>query len=294
MWEIMQPSLDAHFEEHFGAMRARHVELEEFIEKYREPLTLFVNATDLETAMASIQKGRDPPTAVMLRILDGGRTTKNIFSAQAAKMDFNLFVQNAVQRVKDLENLNFAEEEVTAFEGIMVGEARRLFDSGHVSFERKDVEMNFLGVELKLPVSDPHELWKNVLMARVKTIAVQNGLVPALPWETALAASQGGWKSLSTTVDIAGSVLSDIKIARRAALKMLGDAPLNFADARGVFHSQSKALLELDGTFRLELTYLNDVVEEKASDILRDQVLHALPAESRLVTMKQARVSYDT
>lgn len=283
----MSPTFDLLFEEHFASMQAKHVDVEDFIEKYRDSLALFVSGDDLDCALDCIQRGIDPPTAVMLRILEGGSTARNLFARQAAQLDYNLFVQNAVQRVKDLENLNFAIDEVKAFEAIMIGEAKRLYESGHVTFDRKEVPMEFLGEEIKMVVADPHELWRAVFMARVKSIAVRNGLLPALPWETLLLEADGG-ESLHTTVKVDPAVLQDSKIARRAALKMIGPRPVSFEEARALLHSQAKTLLELEATFRLEITFLAEIAEVKASKLVKEAVMWCLPSDNHRPTLQQA------
>jgi hypothetical protein len=80
----------------------------------------------------------------MLRVLTSSTVAKSIFAEQATKLDLDLFLQMGRDKVRDLEHLDFEASEVDNFERIMVAESTKLYNNGHVNFERKEISLKML------------------------------------------------------------------------------------------------------------------------------------------------------
>lgn len=285
MWDTMKDCFDTHLDDHLAGLHGK-LDAVDLVVRYFDVLSLFVGEDDLKTVHDSMKRREDPPTAVMLRVLNSCQTAKNLFAEQSARLDNNLFLQTARQRVRDLEHLDFSEVEVANYERIMVAESRRLWENGHVNFERRQVSVEFLGAPMNVLACDPTEMWLLMLMARVKTIAVHTGQVPALPWETTMMEA-APLELVPELLTLSEKLVRDSTVCRKAALKVLGSAK-TFREMRSAISSQLKMLTELDKTFALESTYLETVLEEKASKVVQNKILSCLPAEGSAVTMKQA------
>lgn len=279
-WEVMKDHFDGHLNEHYTYMANRHVEPIEFIQKYIHILRLFIDPADLDQVADAISKKSDPPINVMLRVCSSCTVARNLFAAQATKMDLAMFAHNARVRVRDLEHLNFQLDEVRNFENIMVSESKQLHQTGHVTFDRKEISVSFLGASVKLQVCDPTEIWQLELQSSIKTIAVHTEQVPRLPWESLLLAAKP-LEGVATTITLPPELLTDASLARKSFLRMMHPGTATFSDMRGAASTNQKTLMELDKTFGLETAYLIDVAEQQANVLLKDKVLALLPTGSK-------------
>ena len=158
-------------------------------------------------------------------------------------------------KLNDLEHLDFAAGETDSFRKVLSAETKTLMESGHKSFDRKVAVVEFLGVQVHLPVTTLNDDWQLRLAARIKDIALNTGAVPFLPWESLFYSL----RSIPNTREVclmSPELLSDHSNVRKALLKLLGSVPLTFREMRRIATQHEKALQALERTLLPEQQFL--------------------------------------
>ena len=121
-----------------------------------------------------------------------------------------------------MEYHNFEAAELASFRKIMMTSVESMCDDHVNTMDSKTHDVRYLDSLVPCAISNLNDEWGWRLQARYKTIAVSNGLVSRLPWETLLFGKGGHISSVPETVVVPESPLVDIQNCREVALKALG------------------------------------------------------------------------
>ena len=240
-------------------------------------ISSFIEPTALRQCVDAMQKNAVPPEEALETALSTPVGSR-LFACFRDKQALTDFVRSVRRGLDDLENLDYARADVSAFKTVMMRESQTLASVlGPYTLVQQPVP--FLGVQLTLDVRGPACIWGKHLSARLKGIAIQTGLCPKLPWEDVLFDGEAGLQGVRETIQLDPSLVESLVNGRDAALAMMGQGATSLTEWKRCMNANRRELLECDEHFDLELGFLNGEVESLLSDRLRQQVLAGLPSE---------------
>ena len=130
--------------------------------------------------------------------------------------------------------------------------------------QKRQIVLKFLSTDVPVTVSDPSLEVNLRIQAAVTSIALECGALPCLKYESWLLAPPR-----EDQEKIEKSALENALNCRTFAAEILSDKRIaSFEDMRSTLLKNSQALCSMDGTFRLELSFL----EGPAEDQIREAV----------------------
>ena len=279
LWDIMATSFDKTFAIHYEKMTATGIKLSTFVNKYMPVLSLFIGSDDLQVVVGASVKNEVPDLHTLQRVVTSSTIAKIMFTKLALKCNYLAFLKDVDSQVNNLEFHDYALNEVGSFKTVMRNSVKDLIAQGVQSWDRKESVVDFMTAKVKLTIADLNDDWVFRYAAKLKSTAINCKQLPLLPWEAALL-PDGQVPGARQTIQISEELLRDHKNVRECALGYLGGRQLTFSDMRRTLSPHAKALLALDRTFDLELTFLTEHAEKLAVEMVRCNVLEAcLPTE---------------
>jgi hypothetical protein len=132
-----------------------------------EPFVAFRHFETVEKALASKQ---EVPVEAMRPIL-ATNVGALLYKGEGLKLRYQQYVATINDRLRQLEDLAYAPEDVQAFKDVMSQEARVVLERS-ATFERKPCEFVFMEATMRIKISDINDEWGVRLEARARTQAV--------------------------------------------------------------------------------------------------------------------------
>jgi hypothetical protein len=277
-WTVMRDSFDLAMCAQWELSRGKGLLRHHFVQANNDCLALLMDIVDVRSATLALKTNAELSSDTIGRLMKSSTTGRKLFDDCAVKMDFQNFLQNIEKRLNDLEHADFGKDEVVDFKGIMNRTTSAMKHHGQKYFDKKTSKLGLLGATVELSLSCLDDEWSFRLAGRIKTVAVNVGLVPLLPWET-LMLENGKLRGVRENCPISEDMLKDITNCREACLNFLGNGMLSLGDMRRICNHHSKTLLALDRTFALDLQFLNQEAEQVISSSVRQDVLDCLPSQ---------------
>ena len=108
-----------------------------------------------------------------------------VFAGQASRMNYLQFIKDVKQLLKDLEFSAYSDLGISNFKNVAASSADNLTERGFDQFEKLTAHVSMLDSELVQEVLGPQEVASMRFEGEVKSIAVNTGVLPPLPWEAA-------------------------------------------------------------------------------------------------------------
>ena len=198
------------------------------------------------------------------------------------------FIETVKARLDELENMDFAHEDVDSFCEVIERETTGLKSIGFSAYTYHKDEISFLERHVSVDMKGPHGIWTKHFSARVKTIAIQSRQCSLLPWEELVLGPNGKFDGVRETIKLSEHILAPIRNVRDAALAMLGPGPLPVAEMRRIVLGNKIELLECDEHFDLEMSYLLNGLDTVLEQKLLDGCLDVLPTSTVRVSIDEA------
>ena len=254
-------------------------------------LTLFMESAPLLKCASALQNKTQPASSDLREVL-GTTIGNHLFKCFRENLMVTEFLKSVNERLDDLENLDFAEDDVEAYHEVMKRESTVVKAAGIGNYTVLKQFVPFLATQVKAEMAGPNGVVQKCMYARVKTIAVHTGQCRLLPWEV-LCFSDGGVGAVRECVKLSKGLLEDAHNVRDAALAMLGSEPLTLRDMKKIMTNNRKELLDCDEHFDLELLFLNEKVDVLLLAKLREAVLAPLPSKVSKQTMPSAAAALE-
>eukprot|EP00969_Alexandrium_andersonii_P311041 13743673-Alexandrium_andersonii.AAC.1 len=102
-----------------------------------------------------------------------------------------LFQQEIADAIADLEHLDFSLKATEDFKEAMILAGGRLMRSGPGSYSKVSTKVSFMSQDVFVDMETANMEWDLRLMSRLKTIGVDVGKAPMLPWEKLIFGGEG-------------------------------------------------------------------------------------------------------
>ena len=271
----MKYDFDNALVETWERVSTRGVALGNFLTRYFGCLSCWAEPADLTPVMESVKAGTDPDSSRLRKVLNSSNICQTIFHCHALRLDFVSFLELIGKELSDLENLDFAPQDVAVFQKMMTAETANLVKHGMKSYDKKEMTVNMFSENVTIQVEDANDFWQYPFAAKIKSIAVNTSKVPILPWEAAI--FPDGVPGERSTIDLPDALLSDIRNVRDAALNLLGSQPVTISMALRILMPHKKSLCELERTWELEMAWLSDVAQIICARKVHAAILQTLP-----------------
>ena len=275
-WDIMRDTFDQLLGRAWKKALRHNIPRPNFLKGNRDTLALFI---DIDKAMAiekAVKEGKDPGNGLVEAMLDS-KVGSELFAAEALKSEYIAFIADIERRIYELEYHNFEAAELASFRKIMMTSVESMCDDHVNTMDSKTHDVRYLDSLVSCAISNLNDEWGWRLQARYKTIAVSNGLVSRLPWETLLFGKGGHISSVPETVVVPESLLVDIQNCREVALKLLGSAWQSVASMQATIKSHAQSLQNLDKSFWMDIAFLDSCFDARIGSHFKAQVLDVLP-----------------
>jgi hypothetical protein len=144
---------------------------------------------------------------------------------------------------------------------------------------KKQINIVYLNKTWEHVVENINDVWKMPNGARIRTAALNSGLIPVLMWEKPIVPAKGSLAGVSSTAQIPDVTLSKITNVREAILDMCKDlANGTTSDWRKRLHDQWPVLLKLEPSVEIEWLHLHDHVDDELAEIVQTSILNAIPS----------------
>ena len=214
----MKEPFDVALLQYYESMSAS-VEVPNFVSCFASVLALWITPGDFANTVEALELNTAPEPTRLRRVLAGSATCALLFRELGLQVAYTEYLVLIKGKLNDLEHLDFAAGETDSFRKVLSAETKTLMESGHKSFDRKVAVVEFLGVQVHLPVTTLNDDWQLRLAARIKDIALNTGAVPFLPWESLFYSL----RSIPNTREVClmpPELLSDHSNVRKALLKL--------------------------------------------------------------------------
>jgi hypothetical protein len=289
----MRSCFDQAMAHHWEQARTKGLQRHNFVEANFASLGLLMDRTDVRMTIDALKANTDLDPMAISRLSKSSTTGCKLFDDCAVKMDFKNFLENIDKRLNDLDHLDFNCQDVNDFKRLMSRTTSAMKHHGQKYFDKKAAKLTFLGSSIELPLGCLDDEWSFRLAARVKSAAVNAGLVRRLPWEVFLL-EKDKIKGVRETCPVPKELLKDIDNCREACLGFLGTGSMSISDMKRVCNHHSKALVSLDRTFILDIQFVNDEAETLIAAGVREEVLEALPCQDEDVKVQAALIKLES
>ena len=257
-----------------------------FLRTYRGPLALFASVEHIDHCVECLEKKEEANPMILRQVLESCRIAGIVFADLAAKMNLSNFLVEVKQQVKCLDDNNFGFEDTKNYDTVCNGKADSLTASGFGQFEKLKFNLPFLTVTLEQVCQGPKDVILNFRMAALTTVAINTGVLPMLPWEQLLF-QPGNINGVSATMKVDATPLRQKINCRDYLIKLLGTERLTISQMRKEVNANAKTVRELDRFCGFEMTFLNVFAQPMVDEVIRRQVLGALPSEGNHSSMNQ-------
>ena len=275
LWEVMRDHFDFALLPFYEFM-AYSVEVPNFVSCFSSVLELWTKPEDLRSIAEALELKTAPEPTRLRRVLASSATCALLFRELGLQVGYTEYLILIKEKLNDLEHMDFSLGESESFRKVLSAETKSLMEGGHKSFDRKVAQVEFLSVQIHLPVTTLNDDWQFRLAARIKDIALNTGAVLFLPWESLFYDIRG----IPNTREVClmpPELLKDYANVRKTLLKLLGSVPLTFREMRRVVTLHVQPLLALERTFVLEQQFLFEHAETLAIARVQADVLKQLP-----------------
>ena len=156
------------------------VEVPNFVSCFGPVLSLWTKPEDLAYTAEALELKTAPEPARLRRVLASSATSALLFRELGLQVGYTEYLILIKEKLSDLEHMDFSAGETESFRQVLSAETKSLMESGHKSLDRKVAIVEFLGVQIQLPVTTLNDDWQFRLAARIKDLALNTGAVPIL------------------------------------------------------------------------------------------------------------------
>ena len=262
-----------------------------FVRSHTPALSLFHDETDFANIISTRPEDSGYVADELQRVVGESTTGMSLFKLRYLKTCRLLYVKEIQKGLKHLIDQKWADDDMLAWKAQMRRRCAELAELGFKKFEKHDAMIPFFGEEVKIQVECAEDEAEFHLWGLVKSVGLNNGQLPAKPWERCLF-SEGCFEHLPRFDHVPQAMLAKIKAARDAAEDFLRHAGSDGDDASlqkmcEVLIGKSKQLLKLDRTMIVDLAF----IEHKARDLLQHTVeqrtLSCFPSETHSLTLME-------
>ena len=172
----MKEPFDFALLQYYESMSAS-VEVPNFVSCFASVLALWIMLDDLANIVEALELNTAPEPTRLRRVLAGSATSALLFRELGLQVAYTEYLVLIKGKLNDLEHFDFAAGETDSFRKVLSAETKTLMESGHKSFDRKVAVVEFLGVQVHLPVTTLNDDWQLRLAARIKDIALNLPLI---------------------------------------------------------------------------------------------------------------------
>ena len=286
----MKPAFDQVLKTQWEDLSASGVKQPVFVTSHMQMLALFMSEDDMKQVMEAGDDYEKVHGSVK-RILESSAVGQAMYRHAWLRVSRGLFVDKVKQNLRNLEHLDFREDEVATFKTLSGRSVADLVAQGHQRFDRWTSRVSHLSQDVVTPMDEPNDEWFYRFASHVKSAAINAGLLPMLPHEKLLF-SVGSVLGVASQCRIPDSVLAEFKCARQAASDLLGDRTHQLEDMIGVLMKGSRALKSMDRSFEIDLLFIERHAPTMLLNRLHDMALASLPSPDADVTMAQALLPF--
>jgi hypothetical protein len=290
IWAVVQNQMDIAVRWEWEELHAKGVDYKMFSKPRVKLLGMLMAEEDILDILGCDDQFDKVPLQVK-RVIEGSLTGASMFKHAWLQVCRALFKIDCEKKLKDVIHLDFDQDAVEDFKRCMVQTASQVVAVGGKCFERRHMIVEYISQKIDVEVESPNDEWEFSLLAAMKSIAINGGQLPMLPWE-ALLYSPGDLDAFPAFAKIPDSLLVEVVSAREAALSYLGTNNLTIRDMIKIMNGRSGALKQLERTFELDMVFLTERVEQLLIDRVHKEVLEALPplVEHTLTIKKVASI----
>ena len=263
-----------------GWMRARRAELQMFID-----MSL---ATKIED---EIEAGGEADPEGVEKLGKMSLIGSELFAPEALKLESSQFVSEAVQRLKELEDLGFDEAETEVFKRLMICSAEALDDEIWKQFDNRELKICAYGGVVKNHTANPNDEWAWRLDARARTLAVSSGRAPRTLYEEWLFGPSAPIPGCPQTIRPPDALIYDMLNGRDYINKRIGSAWQSIGQVRKTVKSHSDQWLKMDPGAWVDLYFLDHLYEKAIDTKLKQNMLDILPQKGERRSMEKAVVA---
>ena len=165
------------------------------------------------------------------------------------------------------------------------------------AFATRSLKLTFFGVALDMSAKSSRSEVHIKLAALLKeqSLGKRQG-VQAFEWETLLMADVINFEErMRRTVDVGAEHLQTFVKARAMASQMLVEGKaVTLEQIFSVWTNKLQMLLEVDGTFELEMGLLNFMIKQGSQELLAQKILGFMPDEVRAITLDESIAGLQT
>ena len=147
--------------------------------------------------------------------------------------------------------------------------------------KKKLVACGFLMQQPMIEFQSMNDYWNFPLEGRLRTLGVQCGALPRLPWEVVCFGVHDPLPGVPLAVRLDASCVQDSKDSRDAVLEAFAKykTRLTFAEMKKIVNTQCEAVGNSDRWWSLEKTFLDTIAEDLVSTRVRARVLELFPKD---------------
>ena len=214
MWAALSPTLDRVVTDVYETTSLAPMNL---LAGFRNIFLLWVDDDVLEAHEKALKDNTDPPPAMLAQFLKSSRVATVMFQDAAQRLDVLRMLERVGKELDDLLYHDFDETEVASFNMRCYKEVELLGSLGHADTCAAEAvnTVTFLTCRALLPSGSLNDVWQRQFQARVRSIAINSGLLEMHPWEKLLWVA-GEIPSLPQAANVPREVLSDAINVRSA------------------------------------------------------------------------------
>lgn len=263
-----------------------------FLATYSECLSLYHDPADIQKI---IDAGDDDDeiekvAPEILKVSNESCIGESMFAEAALKARRFMYIKAINTGLRQLLDHSFLESETTAFKRQALATSQELVKCGIAKYEKVSSRMNLHSETCKVQVEDPDDEWEWRELNLAKSMVVNSGQSPMMPWE-ALLYDVGYSSEFPRYTQIPAKLLAKIKPAREAAVDYLGPGPHTLPQMILSMLGHKKDLKKLDRSFATDLIFLEKHSERLLKEKLVDMVMTALPSAESAFTVGKATCS---
>ena len=286
----MRPQFDWALNETWSEMRATGVRPLTFVQSFQPELGLFMDRADLDTIVQT-KEGFEHVCTNVKRVVESSTIGENLFHFAWLQMSRGLFKAEVMRRLLDLEHEDFEEKALSGFRELMARGFSNLVNAGHSSYKKYKGEIEYLTTNITIEMETCGDEWEMRFHSHVKTLALNSGLLPLLPWESAIF-QPGTMRAVRSHSKIPESLLATYKTVRQAVMEILGTGPPTIGDMQHIMATRGKALKHIDRSFECDLVFLHTKVEELLAGKAQELIMGTLPTAETTMTIHSAFTKY--
>lgn len=185
-WDCMRQQLDIALTYTWEEMSANGIRAQTFIRSHHDFLVVFMDVVDLAAVVDAGNKYGSVPQQAK-RVVESSHIGRSMFHDVWLRISRYMYQQSIEATLKDLAHLDSDDTEVEHFKGIMRRGAEQLVAGGVATLSTQASSMvSCLNTVVKVDVESLNDEWEFRLCSILKTIGVNIGQLPMLPYDAVL------------------------------------------------------------------------------------------------------------